>query len=222
MNDISPNGDTFERLLKAMPDIAEAVNAFSSEENQRAALDALVRAMGVTGTAPTISPTLAEPPKSEGNGNDSAGRSTEGVDNKIETGPPSGPPVTGGTARTAGRRRRPAKKLEPVRDIDFRPEGKQSFKDLVEAKKPANIDQKNVLAVYWLEQVAEIPEIGVGHVMAAYKDRDWPEPTNPVNSLQATASRQHWIDTRNTKAIITTPGGRNQVKHEMPTATTDK
>jgi hypothetical protein len=127
-----------------------------------------------------------------------------------------------GAAKTSSRRRRTARKAEPVRDIDFRPEGKQAFKDLVEEKSPTTIDQKNVLAVFWLEQVAGIGGIGAGHVMAAYKDRNWREPADSVNSLQATASREHWIDTKDMKAIVTTPSGRNQVIHEMPMAKAKK
>jgi hypothetical protein len=47
--------DPFDRLLEAMPRIAEAVNAFSTEKNQRAALNALVDALGISrwrGTCP--------------------------------------------------------------------------------------------------------------------------------------------------------------------------
>jgi hypothetical protein len=48
MLDRTPQGEgTFGQLLEAMPRIAEAVNAFTSEKNQRAALDALVRAIGL-------------------------------------------------------------------------------------------------------------------------------------------------------------------------------
>lgn len=103
-----------------------------------------------------------------------------------------------------------------MRDIDFRPEGKQSFKALVSEKEPKTIDQKNTIAVYWLEQIAGIEEIGVGQVLAAYKECDWREPSDPANALQATASREHWLDTKSMKAIVTTPSGRNQVKHDMP------
>jgi len=44
--------DTFDRLLAAMPQIAEAVNRFDSPENQRAALAALVHAIDGDASAP--------------------------------------------------------------------------------------------------------------------------------------------------------------------------
>ena len=55
--------DSFDRLLDAMPRIAEAVNTFSSEKNQRAALDALVRAIGLT-DAGAAAPPRARPSRS--------------------------------------------------------------------------------------------------------------------------------------------------------------
>jgi len=219
MTDTSPDhGDTFDRLLSAMPRIAEAVNAFASEENQRAALEALVRALGVPPVMQAVSAQAPAPaPKPYHDVNGSAEMTSGADEASAEEG--SGPDAT---AKASGQRRRVVRKAEPVRDLDFRPEGIRAFKDLVEEKKPASIDQKNVLAVFWLEQIAGIEGIGVGHVMAAYRDRNWREPADPINALQATASRQSWIDTKNMKAIVTTAGGRNLVKHDMPTAKAGK
>ena len=198
--------DTFDRLLAAMPRIADAVNAFTSEKNQRAALYALVSAMGVAPRGPSVAgaaavsittPDLVERPV-EGD--------VAGVADEVAS------PVA-----VAGRKRRSStRKWEPVRDIDFRPEGKVSLRDLVAEKQPASIDQKNIIAVWWLEQIAGLAEIGVGHVMAAYKECSWREPAHPDNALQVTASRAHWLDTKNMKAIVTTPSGRNVVQFDMP------
>jgi hypothetical protein len=202
--------DTFERLLDAMPRIAEAVNAFTSEDNQRSALAALVEALGV---APREAQAVHTPPVESPDGGNDREEITQVVeDDAGET----EPEAANGKGKPSARRRRTTKKPEPIRDIDFRPEGKQSFKEFVEEKGPKSMDQKNLTAVFWLEQIAEVHDIGAGHVTAAYKDRNWREPANPANALQATASREHWVDTKNMKAIVTTPSGRNQVKFEMP------
>lgn len=208
--------ETFDRLLDAMPRIAEAVNAFSSEKNQRAALDALVRAIGITDAA--VAAPLASLPSSNHVPAVEAGDEEVEVSADLAIEPSllaAGAPKSNG-ASTSKRRRSPARKWEPVRDINFRPADKQSFKDLVTEKQPATIDQKNIVAVWWLEQIAEIEEIGVGHVLAAYKECDWREPSVPDNALQVTASREHWLDTKNMKAIVTTPSGRNVVQFDMP------
>lgn len=205
--------DIFDRLIEAMPRIAEAVNAFSSEKNQRAALDALVRAIGITDAgAASAPPNSVQTPA--GTTTDDAvqapiGPASETSSDTAETPKPNG-------TSASKRRRSPARKWEPVRDVNFRPADKESFKDLVAEKQPTTIDQKNILSVWWLEQIAEIKEIGVGHVLAAYKECDWREPSSPDNALQVTASRENWLDTKNMKAITTTPSGRNVVQHDMP------
>lgn len=213
----------FERLLDAMPRIAEAVNAFSSEENQRAALDALVQAIGIpAGSAESADPAASArmsrlaPSSAAETSSASTSGGTADRDGGEENPNDGGDKPTAASAKTGGRRRRPARKWEPVRDINFRPEGKKALKEIVKEKQPTTIDQKNVLSVWWLEQVAEIGGIGVGHVLAAYKECDWREPAVPDNALQVTASRESWIDTKNMKAITTTPSGRNVVQYDMP------
>jgi len=197
--------DMFNRLLEAMPRIAEAANAFSSEENQRAALDALVRAMGLghgSSHAPGVTVSEAGAPAS---GELSVDASKSPLD-----GPSPAPKAA------PARRRRSGRKWEPVRNIDFFPKGKQSIVEMSEEKLPTNADQRNVVAVFWLEQVGAISPIGVGQVLAAFKACGWPEPANPSNALQVTASRMGWIDTAEMTALTTTPTGRNFVQHRMP------
>jgi hypothetical protein len=222
-DNVSPDsGDTFDRLLDAMPRIADAVNAFDSEKNQRAALDALVRAIGIpvlesvagtyasglTGGIPTPGFATTTIPIS-GSGPVDAHTGDESVATAADA-----EPVPAKVA--ALRRRRPGRKWEPVRNIDFHPEGKTSLPDLAEQKQPSNADQRNLVAIFWLEQVAEIENIGVGQVLAAHKACGWPEPARADNALQVTASRHSWIDTKDMTAIETTPLGRNLVQHRMP------
>lgn len=221
VNANSPDGrDKFDRLLDSMPRIAEAVNTFSSEKNQRAALDALVRAIGINVPGPggadvsSDSSTMANHQSTGEMVDDDSAEVKTGV--ASETSLPAAETSKANGASTSRRRRAPSRKWEPVRDINFRPADKQSFKDLVAEKQPTTIDQKNIVAVWWLEQVAEFEEIGVGHVLAAYKECDWREPSKPDNSLQVTASRENWLDTKNMKAIATTPSGRNTVQFDMP------
>jgi hypothetical protein len=206
--------DQFDRLLEAMPRIAEAINLFGSAEVQRSAFDALIASMGVS------RPRQVAPVLGESDEDTPVAESDKGARVDEEEPDPRGAASTGSRrrrGRTVGKR-----SWEPIRDIDFRPEGKQAFKDLVGEKEPVTQDQKNLLAVYWLERVAGSQEIGVGHVMAAYKECDWREPAKPANSLQVTASREHWIDTKNMKSILTTPSGRNMVNHDMPVAQKSK
>jgi hypothetical protein len=218
VNTPSPNNpDAFDRLLDAMPRIAEAVNTFSSKKNQLAALDALVRAVGIPNvgiavTSPGVLPSSIQTFVDQ-TGDDGEELVSGTRNEALST--PEDPTKPNGTSATK-RRRMASRKWEPVRDINFRPPDRQSFKELIAEKQPSSIDQKNIIAVWWLEQVAEINEIGVGHVLSAYKECDWREPSNPANALQITASREHWLDTKNMKSIRTTPSGRNLVQFDLP------
>ena len=196
--------DKFERLLTALPDIAKAVNAFESADVQGRAFDALVRALGVTdGDLPDRGGPTAHPEPSNGE-QKSKPRKT------ADEGASSG---ASGSRRT---RRRAARPVAADRNIDFRPQGKQSLRDFAAEKKPTNYYECNIVAVYYLEQVLEMPSIASGHVLAAYRDCNWKEPGDLSNSLAVTASRKSWLDTSDMNSIRTTAPGRNFVQHDMP------
>lgn len=199
--------DKFDRLLEAMPKIAESVNSFSSKDVQRSAFDALIAALGVkvhTTATPVVSPngTTAEP-------------TAEAT--VVEPVPASEPTGNGSPATTKRPRKSSAKKVFPrVKDINFRPEGKVSLRDYAAAKVPETFDQKNLVLVRYLEEILELPGITVGHVLAAYDECGWRSPAIPDNSLMVTASQKLWLDTADTKAIKTTHSGRNVVQYDMP------
>jgi hypothetical protein len=204
--DTSPiTGDTYNRLLGEMKHISAAVNGFTSEKCQRTALAALIRAFGVPDAPPftssPVQPALSVVPPVV----------TEQVPDAADQ------PTETPAAKTPARRKRGGKRTwDPDRSIEFWPEGVQSFKDFVAEKSPKTNDQKNVVAGYWLEQIAGIKEIGLPQVDAAYKVCGWRESADLNASLRTTAHRTHWLETSNMKAIATTPTGRNVVKHEMP------
>ncbi|HEV2529891.1 MAG TPA: hypothetical protein VGT61_15715 [Thermomicrobiales bacterium] len=187
----------FGELLAAMPQIAEAVNAFNSTETQELALNSLLQAFSPSTTSSD----------DRVHHNDVASPQVETTHN-----PDSNKKNLGSNPRRKGT----SKKVDPVRDINFHPQGKKSLRDLAAEKIPTNADQRNVIAVWWLENEGGIPAIGVGHVLACYKACNWREPANLSNALAVTASRMAWIDTKDMRSIITTPLGRNTVEQDMP------
>jgi hypothetical protein len=204
--------EEFDRMLQAMPKIAEAVKKFPVEL-QQSAFDQLVGALA-GGVAEQ-----RQPP-----------------DGATETGAQEGVASVEPTDKAEGRRKRrrqdnrakipratgARKQWSPERNIDFWPKDKQTFPAFVEEKKPTSFHQKNLVAVFWLEQVASYTDVNVGRVLAAYKAVDWKEPSRPDNSLQLTAHKENWIDTNDMSAIRTTPGGRNMIKDMPITRTTAK
>jgi hypothetical protein len=196
--------DMFDRLLTALPRIAESVNKFESPAVQEHAFEALVRALGIT------EPIATTPPAPSNGSADSATGDMNGDAGGVEE-----IEATNGTPRR--RRRRAASALvSAVRDIDLRPDGKQSFRDFAAEKQPSTKEERNIIAVYYLEQVLNLSEIKAGHVLAAYKECNWPEPNDMRHSLRVTSSRRHWLDTSDRTSIHTTAPGRNLVKHDLP------
>lgn len=211
MNDTasSPHGgDTFQHLLSVMAPIAEAVERFSSEDNQRTVLEALLSAYGLPGKPPAS----AEPHES--------GLS---VVPPLNTGAPEehsteedGPAAPSGPAGSAKRRSARKKSSTAPLDVDFHPDGKQSLRDFVAAKAPANNLEMNTVAVYYLQEVLGETAIETGHVVAAYIDCGWRLPANPDNAMSVTASRRKWLNTQDRKAIRLTNQGRNLVTIDLP------
>ena len=212
-----PNSQTlpqeFEELLSRMPRIAEAVNKFTSEDNQRTALDALLSPFRLS-QEPATHAEAAGPALSVvqplDDGHDKAHHAEGSAPGAIA---PSG---------TARRRTRNKKALLRAKDINFRPEGKTSLQQFAADKAPADMNEKNVVAVYYLEEILSIPGIEPGHVLAAFIECGWPLPADPENSLRKTASVKKWLNTGDSKAIHLTFPGRNTVEHDMPRAKATK
>jgi hypothetical protein len=195
----------YERLLTAMPEIAKVVNEFNSESVQRSAFAALVQAMGVTSGIEI------------GNndhvvGSDLPAEST-GMTGAAPTKTDSSAPARNGKRpRKAVSRRGPAL----VKDLDFRPDGKQPFREFVAEKSPETINERNLAAVYYLEQVMSVEGINAGHVLAAYRECSWREPGNLPQAIRDTAARKGWLDSSDGNNLSTTAGGRNVIVHDLP------
>lgn len=212
MNGPNPHQwDNFDRLLDAMPRIADAVNMFASEDNQNTALNVLVRSLGIVDQSPTTAaaaePNLSVVPPLPQDMQEDDSSSEATAD---ETVPQS-------ATRKARARKSAVKKTYPrAKDINFRPDGKISLRDFAAEKQPTNFHEKNLVIVYYLEEFLEISSVEVGHVLAAYDECSWKSPSIPDNSLMVTSSQRRWLDTSDMKAIRTTHGGRNAVTYDMP------
>lgn len=204
--------EEFEHMLEAMPKIADAIKQLPQELHDKA-FDALISSLrgspsDKAGARSSATDLHARPRDSEEDQTDAA--------ESIETDQNGSSPRTRRAAKSAPAKRQGRRSWAPVRDIDFRAPGKKAFRELIEEKQPNSNLQKNLLAVYWLEQIYEVSEIGVGHVLAAFKEANWREPSHPDTTLQQTASAKHWLDTADMKHIKTTASGRNAVEHDMP------
>jgi hypothetical protein len=188
----------FELLAEAMPKIAELVNAFSSEQVQRNAFEALVAALGSPVSAPETTP--KETPSDAGLTSSSGS---------------SGDASPNGTKKSA-RKRAQKRNFTVPRGLNFSPSGKQSLEDFVAEKQPRTQFETNLVAVYYLSEVMGEQAIDVGKVLAVYQAMpSWTAPTQPDTVLRNTASSKGWLDTSNMKDIKVVWAGTNHLD-KMP------
>jgi hypothetical protein len=195
-----------------MPKIAEAVNAFGSPEVQRRAFDALLAALApAVNEAPGDRPEEPTPPGSA----DSAGHGVA----KEESSNGSASSADGSKANgRRSRARAPKRACNANKNINWMPSGTVSLKDFAEEKKPSNAGEKNVVIAYYLVEHLNYETFDVSDVLGGYKAAGWPFPGDPANSLQVTASAEHWLDTADMSKIKLLHQGINAVEHELPRA----
>ena len=70
--------------------------------------------------------------------------------------------------------------------------------------------------MYWLQHVAEVDGITVGHVNTCYQEAGWPRPKDLAVSLRLTASKTGWLDTSDAQNVTTTTLGEDFVRHSLP------
>lgn len=189
--------DDFETLLKRMPEIAEAVNAFESESLQREALQALVASFrGAGGSGPPEQAMTGQSASKAG--------ATEATNGK-----PSG--------RKKSSSGKSSYTPSIIRNLDLNPKDKQSFREFIVEKMPGSNQDKYAVIVYYLQHVLGITNITLDHIATVFRvTPDWKEPTNVPSGLATTASRKGTIDTRKYDDLKTTAHGRNFVEHELP------
>ena len=197
--------DEFDRLLAAMPSIAKVVNEFQSEDVQRNAFAALVQAMGVT----SLDAKHHRDQRAQDSAHSRQSESPAPDTTLIEA---------ASDAKNGKRPRKPATRrgLAPAKDLDLRSSGKQAFKDFVTEKEPSTINERNLAAVYYLEQTLGLSNIGATQVLSAYRECSWREPGNLTQSIRDTAARKGWLDSSDGNNLSTTPSGRNLIIHDLP------
>lgn len=102
-----------------------------------------------------------------------------------------------------------------IKNLNLKPNGKESGVNFALEKKPTNVMQKCVVAVYYLRDVLELPAISADHVFTFFKNATWKVPSDLINTLQQ-AGTAGWLDTADSKNIIITPIGENLVEHDLP------
>jgi len=190
--------EDFDELLERIPGIADAVNQFESEAVQADAFKALLDVWQGRERRGAKSNLSAKTKQAE------AGSEGDKESRK-----------KGAQKSAGGGRKTPA--VSAVKDLNLRPNGKQSFVDFVADKEPSTNYERCLVSVYYLSEVLGLDEVGANHVYTCFKaHKNWRNPADLRNTLAKTASRKNWLDTSNMEAIKLTPQGMNAVEHDLP------
>jgi hypothetical protein len=204
--------EDLDALLARMDAMAKAANAFTSEALQKEAFAAMIAAF-------------------EGKRHSVQHRSTPHLPPEPQsTEPPDADPIqmqtlagSGNKAKVKSSTKDSRTAWKMVKDLNLRPEGKQSFEAFVEEKKPSSNQDKYAVVVYYLKEILEMPAVTVHQVGTVFRVmKSWKESTDVAGALRVASHRKGTLDTNDIEDIKLTPTGRNLVEHDLPPKTKGK
>lgn len=192
----------YENLLKRMPAMAEAVNAFKSESVQQRAFQLLVKSL-VKDLSPedvSDSQLIADEEPDDANGRESANAAK-------------------GDAKPAAQKPRKRTLAGPPKvlgEMNLKPEGKKSLKGFVTEKKPNTNEERFAVIIHYLQHTLKMSGITRDHVHTGFKDIGVKSPVEIDAALRMASVRKGWIDTSNSADLKMKVAGENLVEHDLP------
>lgn len=126
-------------------------------------------------------------------------------------------PVTAKTKTSIAKRKTSWNWPKQLPNLDLRPVGKESLKDFYQKYQEYGIKssfEKNVLYVYYLENVLWITAITMDHIFTCYKETEQKIPLL-YQSLIDTKNAKGWIDLSDMGAIKTTRKWTNYIEFDI-------
>jgi hypothetical protein len=148
---------------------------------------------------------------------DSVDAVEEAVDQaeEVETPDEGATPVGARRPRGTGKKVDRNAGLNLVPNLNFRPNGKQSFKEFIDEKEPKT-DLETVLAtVYYMQRVMALTKIGPSHVVTALKEAGIPIPVDVKQTIRNVKKSKMWLNFTDIEDTRTTTQGDNFIEHEM-------
>lgn len=107
-----------------------------------------------------------------------------------------------------------------VRDLNLRPEGKQTLRDFFAAKAPHKQQEQITVILYYLTKILGLSGVNANHIFTGFKDVGKRPPGDILGVARNTASRRGWVDSSDSDNLRLTPHGENHVDHDLPQAGT--
>ncbi len=106
------------------------------------------------------------------------------------------------------------KSFSMVKDLNLKPNGKDSLNDFVANKNPTTMTGRITVAVYYLAQTIGVEQVSVDHIYTCFKWMGWKLPAQFVNMIHQ-AGAKGWLETSDRENIMLTTLGENLVEHEL-------
>ncbi len=107
-----------------------------------------------------------------------------------------------------GKKKGKAPSLSFVKELNLRPDNKQSLREFYNLKSPKSQQECITVALYYLHRILETPQITCNHLFTALKEVEVRIPNNLPQTLRNISNRKGWIDSSNTDNLKTTVPGR--------------
>jgi len=104
------------------------------------------------------------------------------------------------------------KNLKRLTNIDFVPKGKESLESFYKKFASKSDLERNLLFVFYLEEILEIKGITYDHIYTCYDSLDLNISENLQQTVRNTKSKKGWIETSDAANITVTIKGRNKIK----------
>ncbi|KXC05170.1 hypothetical protein [Microbacterium hominis] len=100
--------------------------------------------------------------------------------------------------------------MNPDKNLELSPTGKQSLADFVAEKKPSTQIEKYTVCIFWMLNIAEYPKAGISQIVTCYHAMNWALPTN-IRNTASQAGKKEFDNTAGLDDIKLSSLGRNLV-----------
>ena len=118
------------------------------------------------------------------------------------------------SAKKVSKRKSKITKATISKNLNLKPEGKDSFVDFSNKKNPKSIEQKVVVSVYYLEKELKHKEINQNDIYTCFKKNLWKMPSDFMNALHR-AGNKGWLDTQDRNDITMTIHGEDLIERDL-------
>lgn len=91
-----------------------------------------------------------------------------------------------------------------------------SLVEFMDTKLPITNEERNVVFLYYLQNILKIKPITMDHIFTCYRQAKIRAPLNIENSLRMTAEHRGWIKANQNGSMTVTPDGKQYVEKQLP------